>query len=159
MCCKVPAVPALNKPRNVWCVNCLPGRGCGIYESRPDICRSFFCEWMLTEELGPEWKPDAAKFVMLLASDGNLNILVDPGYANAWKDNRYYPRLKTTATWLIERGRLIIVLSGAEKIVILPDRDERLRIPDDWVIGVRPRISPQGVTTYEVLSQPVAASV
>lgn len=153
MCCKLPAVPVLQKPRNTWCQHCQPGRGCGIYETRPDLCRSFFCEWMMSPELGPEWKPETCKFVLLQAPDGNLNVLVDPGYANAWRDMRYYPRLKTTAAWLLERGRLAIVLSGADKIVILPDRDERVRVPDDWLIGVRPHTGTTGVT-YEVLTVP-----
>jgi hypothetical protein len=34
------------------------GGGCAIYETRPDTCRDFFCAWMRSPGLGPEWRPD-----------------------------------------------------------------------------------------------------
>ena len=62
LCCKVIAVEDFAKPPGVWCRHCVRGKGCGIYETRPTDCRTFFCEWMLTPSLGPEWKPERAKF-------------------------------------------------------------------------------------------------
>ena len=66
LCCKVIAVVDFDKPPGVWCPHCVRGKGCGIYETRPTDCRTFFCEWMLTTSLGPEWKPERSKFALVM---------------------------------------------------------------------------------------------
>ncbi|HEX4826999.1 MAG TPA: hypothetical protein VFV12_02145, partial [Xanthobacteraceae bacterium] len=47
-----------------WCRHCKPGRGCRIYDARPQICRQFFCGWMVSATLGPEWKPERSKIIL-----------------------------------------------------------------------------------------------
>ena len=46
-CCKLPSVDAMRKPMQQWCEQCEIGRGCRIYGTRPDECRTFFCGWVL----------------------------------------------------------------------------------------------------------------
>ena len=41
LCCKVIAVTDFNKLPGVWCAHCVRGKGCGIYETRPQICRDY----------------------------------------------------------------------------------------------------------------------
>jgi hypothetical protein len=48
MCCKLPAIPELNKPANQWCVHAVRGKGCGIYGSHPDVCKAWQCGWQLS---------------------------------------------------------------------------------------------------------------
>jgi len=56
-CCTVLNVPQLNSPAYESCRH-LCTSGCGIHESRPEICRGYFCEWALGN--APEWmKPNA----------------------------------------------------------------------------------------------------
>jgi hypothetical protein len=45
-CCKILEInkPELKKPANVLCQHCT-GAGCGIYPTRPDICRTWYCLW------------------------------------------------------------------------------------------------------------------
>lgn len=43
-CCKSVALPELNKKTNESCKH-ISG-GCGIYETRPESCRSFQCAWL-----------------------------------------------------------------------------------------------------------------
>lgn len=59
VCCVVPAIddPALTKPAGTACRNCT-GTGCGIYVSRPQICRDFVCEWRRMALLDEDWRPD-----------------------------------------------------------------------------------------------------
>ena len=71
LCCKVMAVTELQKTRGTWCKHCSPGKGCGIYATRPAECRSFFCGWLLDPRLGPEWKPSRSKIVLTPTPDGN----------------------------------------------------------------------------------------
>ena len=34
LCCKVYALPELEKPPGVWCRHCTPGKGCAIHDFR-----------------------------------------------------------------------------------------------------------------------------
>jgi hypothetical protein len=62
MCCKLPLIKELDKPTDRWCRHAAIGKGCGIYTDRPPVCRSFHCQWIRDARLGPEWKPEKAKF-------------------------------------------------------------------------------------------------
>jgi hypothetical protein len=54
-----------SKKAGTLCSHCT-GSGCGIYQTRPKICRSFLCGWRLIPALGPDWRPDKSGVVMLL---------------------------------------------------------------------------------------------
>ncbi|MEA2876313.1 MAG: hypothetical protein QOF14_1509 [Hyphomicrobiales bacterium] len=127
LCCKVAAVEEVDKPNGVWCTHCLSGRRCTIYDQRPPSCRTFYCQWMVEKSLGPEWKPERAKFALVKTEGGRrLTALVDPGFASAWRRSPYYENLKR---WAVDASRrlpdvyLVDVLLGQRSIVILPDRD------------------------------------
>ncbi len=80
LCCKVVGVEELNKPIGAWCPHCKRQNGCAIYQARPPSCRTFVCQWLLADGLGPEWKPDRAKFALLKSDGGrHLTAFVDPG--------------------------------------------------------------------------------
>ena len=74
-CCTTMAVKALDKPRGVRCKH-LTDQGCGIYETRPDECRKFYCLWAdpNAEALDiPDWgRPDRTG-VVLAAMGHDLN--------------------------------------------------------------------------------------
>jgi hypothetical protein len=153
LCCKLPAIRELKKPRDRWCPHARPGQGCGIYHERPGICREFHCEWLVNDGLGPEWMPSTCKFLMFGGLDGNLSLLVDPGFPDAWRNPRYYPWLKTNAAILLDKNKLLLVHAGPEMIVMLPDRDERLRLPDGHIIHVAKNPSSTGMQ-YVVKTRP-----
>jgi hypothetical protein len=48
LCCKLVAVPDLDKPAGKWCQHCSPkdNLSCTIYESRPGNCQDFQCLWL-----------------------------------------------------------------------------------------------------------------
>ena len=60
LCCRLLPVPQLQKDAGRWCPDCRPGAargGCGIHETRPDVCRAFNCQWVQGRgEAG--WRPD-----------------------------------------------------------------------------------------------------
>ncbi len=132
MCCKLPDVPAMDKPQGKWCREAAPGRGCKIYDTRPGECRAFHCGWLQDATLGPEWKPETARFMIYVAGDGALTIMVDPAAPGAWKDPRYYPAIKTSAARLMERNMPTIVIIGSRRVVVLPDRDVEATIPPGY---------------------------
>jgi hypothetical protein len=45
------------KPAGTLCQHCT-GTGCGIYETRYDVCRGFLCGYRMLPALGDVWRPD-----------------------------------------------------------------------------------------------------
>jgi hypothetical protein len=113
MCCKAPTIrdPELEKPPGAWCRHAVPGKGCGIYDHRPGLCRRFYCHWMLNPALGPEWKPDRAKFVLYgdALSTNRIDIVVDPAFPNAWTKEPYFTAIKKWISDGIERDLIVLV--------------------------------------------------
>jgi hypothetical protein len=148
LCCKVYDVPSLEKPAGQWCRHCLPGRGCGIHETRPQHCRAFHCLWMLAPWLGPDWKPERSKLVLTIdPATRFLLVQVDPGSASAWRREPYYRQLKQWAAAALGEGRHVVVFVNKNATVVLPDRDVPLGViePGDRIVS-RERRTPSGVT-------------
>ena len=76
LCCKLVAVPALQKEGYEWCKHCAIGEGCKIYKDRPLDCQGFECFWHagLTLE---EYKPNKVGFYTTMDSvnDGALGMI------------------------------------------------------------------------------------
>lgn len=142
LCCKVLGISALDKPQGRWCGHCAVGRGCKAYETRPTECRTFECLWLRREHLGPEWRPDRAKFVMAPSADeAVLRIDVDPGSPDAWKRAPYHATFRQWAVAANAARRQIVVMVGDKATVVLPDRDVPL-----GRVGLNDRIVSQLVT-------------
>jgi hypothetical protein len=58
-CCRVLNIdePDMVKPADQMCMHCT-GAGCGIYHSRPKVCREWDCAWRRIESMPPETRPD-----------------------------------------------------------------------------------------------------
>jgi hypothetical protein len=126
LCCKLIHVEELKKPANQWCPHCLKSGGCGIYDTRPNVCRDWNCEWVSTPEVPDEWQPLRSKMVMIYLRDGGatkLVVHVDSGSPLAWKNEPYYSQLKRWAQKLIEQGGIVNVYVRNRVIAILPDKD------------------------------------
>ena len=150
LCCKVVGVEELGKPIGAWCRHCNRQKGCGIYETRPPSCRTFICQWMLAADLGPEWKPDRAKFAMLKSGGGrHLTVFADPGNPSAWRRSPYYESLKKWAAQGVRNPadlHLVDVMIGVRCIVILPDREVEIGdLGPDEMIHLACRDTPSGV--------------
>src|SRR5579872_5901236 len=62
-CCKVMEVWEIGKAAGIWCSHCTIGMGCQRYDSRPEPCREFKCQWLMG--LGEdEDRPDKSKIVV-----------------------------------------------------------------------------------------------
>jgi hypothetical protein len=139
LCCKAVGVVEIAKPGGVWCQHCRSGKGCAIYEQRFASCRTFYCQWMLEKGLRPEWKPDRAKFVLVMAEGGrHLSACVDPGFPSAWRRSPYYENLKQWAAEGLRSfsdPRIVEAMIGNRCIVILPDRDVDIGVlaPDEMI--------------------------
>lgn len=131
LCCKVYDNPEVGSVAGSWCQHCEIGRGCRIYETRPDECRAFYCLWMTQAFLGPEWKPDRSRFVLTMdAGTRWLFAQVDPGAAQAWRKEPYFGQFKR---WAAAMNRPVIVFVNKLATAVLPDREIQLGVigPDE----------------------------
>jgi hypothetical protein len=124
LCCKLVAVDALGKGPAEWCVHCKPGTGCRIYETRPEECRTFNCVWLMDTRLGPEWKPDRSKLVLITARDGNgIEVRCDPGSPTAWRRAPYYAQVMQWAREAAISQGIVVVYVGKRGTLITPDAE------------------------------------
>lgn len=123
MCCKLYPVPVMDKPQNVWCRECKPGKGCGIWESRPQFCRDFHCHYILDAQVGEDWKPEVSKFIMNFQSNNTMWIKVDPAHKTAWKKEPYYSVLKRWSADFIAAGGYLLVDDGLAAYCVTPSDD------------------------------------
>ena len=109
--------------------------------------------------MGPEWKPEVSKFMVFVAGDGTFTIMVDPGAPAAWKDPRYYTGIKTVAARLLDSKMMpTMVIIGARRIVILPERDAEVKIPDGHGVRIVEMQTPQGQRKYDVVVEKLPAA-
>jgi hypothetical protein len=71
VCCVVPSIdkPEIQKISGAACKHCLSG-GCGIYETRPNVCRGFFCAWRTVDIFGEAWRPDKSGVLAQVETEG-----------------------------------------------------------------------------------------
>lgn len=84
-----------------WCPHCkLPGGGCGIYQSRPERCRDFHCQWLIDQRFGEHWFPVKSKILVDHKLDGEnayVYFVVDPDYPSRWREEPYFSDIKKIA--------------------------------------------------------------
>jgi hypothetical protein len=140
LCCKLFPVPELSKPSGRWCQHIAQGKGCGIHETRPPVCRSFWCQWIENDALGPEWKPEVSKFVLSIYPGSNsLVVTVDPATPRSWACEPYLSGLRRFATAALQQGDQVIVFKGNHGTAILPDREVELGViaPGDRLVTLK----------------------
>jgi hypothetical protein len=71
VCCTVPTInkPEIQKLSGATCRHCT-GHGCGIYETRPPVCRSFYCAWRTVDIFGDDWRPDKSGVMPYVETEG-----------------------------------------------------------------------------------------
>lgn len=98
LCCKLMAVPDVT-PHNEWCRHCTPGKGCGIYDRRPEPCRQFDCLWLMSDKVPEHWYPRQAHMVLelKLIPEPLVVVNVDPAHANRWREEPYLKDIRRMA--------------------------------------------------------------
>ena len=129
LCCKLLGVGSLGKRPLTWCVHYKAKAGCGVYAERPGECRAFVCQWLKWAELDEAWRPDRARFVMLLQDDGaTLAVEVDPAHPEAWRREPYRSGLRRLAQRGGARGLQVVVNVGERAWSIASDGEVDLGV-------------------------------
>ncbi len=71
VCCSVLLIdkPEIQKLPGAACRHCGTG-GCGIYETRPPVCRSYYCAWRTVDIFSEEWRPDRSGVFTMVETEG-----------------------------------------------------------------------------------------
>lgn len=151
LCCKLLGIEPLQKPPGEWCPNCVQGRGCAIYETRPDVCGAFYCTWRQWAALGSHWFPADSHLMMITTPGGRrIVIKVDPDYPDAWKDGPCHDDIRGMARDMVPQGFQIAIQLGDDFTFVLPDRDVALgRIADGEEVVLSCEATPTGLR-YDV---------
>jgi hypothetical protein len=87
-CCVEIAVPELSKPAREACVHCSSG-GCAIYDTRPPVCRKWFCAWRRLPDLPDHLRPDRSGLMAcLMERPGDANPLLRLYVVVQWLDGK-----------------------------------------------------------------------
>lgn len=108
VCCTALAIETaeLRKAPGIACIHCTP-QGCGIYETRFPICRSYFCGWFGLPDLDESWRPDRSGLLISPREDG-VEFLVLGGEAAV----RSPPFTALLANMLTGRTPVFIAVPG-----------------------------------------------
>lgn len=142
LCCVLPAIPQLGKPANVPCVHLTPS-GCGIYETRPQGCRDFKCEWLRGGVGDQTSRPDhVGGYVLPLNGDGLTDTkrgfkIVAPAGKPRWHRSTAMRKLVQIET---SRGGDVLVLAGDSRRILtsrkmtqeVNDQDGRPVSVEEW---------------------------
>lgn len=140
LCCKVLAIVPeallpgeldIVKPSGRWCTHCHPGKGCSVYETRPETCRSFSCDW-LSGGVPDHWKPSTCRMVShTVASQISQQpirvthcIVVDRDYQNVWREEPFFSDILRWSQWGLNNTPPIYtkVAAGQREWLILPNQ-------------------------------------
>ena len=119
LCCRLPDIEELQKPANMLCRHGMEGRGCSIYETRPQGCRDFWCLWRSGTRLGEHWNP-VHSHMMVYVQGPQVTVLVEPDHAKIWRQPPYHAELTNWASELQKGGGYIIVFAGDVVTKIAP---------------------------------------
>lgn len=154
MCCKLLDIDVLDKPRGKWCPDCDQKKGCKIYDDRPAPCRSFYCGYMRIAHLDERWKPSSAKFLINYEAAANrIAIHADGSRPGAWRTEPFYATIKGWARHNAASGGTVVVWTGDNVTVVMPDREKNLGIAraDQFILPVH-RQTPRGLELdYELV--------
>ncbi len=127
-CCHSVGVHELDKPAGVWCeytstthpLRKLPGKGCAIYDTRPESCREWSCAW-LSGAMGGTSRPDRIGIVFIPQTfgdtdDGALLLRAQRGelFAGArevFKGASAMPKGVKAIRWFTRRGVSVLLKS------------------------------------------------
>ncbi len=123
MCCKMVAVPELDKAAGVRCRHFAKAQGCAIQATKPGSCRAYQCIWTYAAPLDDSWRPDRAGFILQPGAGNTLDVLPHPAAPNSWRAEPYYSQLKAWADYRAAGRPLITVRTRGHAIVIFPEED------------------------------------
>tara|TARA_R110000772_G_scaffold20466_2_gene56803 strand:+ start:93657 stop:94112 length:456 start_codon:yes stop_codon:yes gene_type:complete len=119
LCCKLLDIPWMESLPNTYCSKCEINKGCTIFKSVPKKCSDYNCEYLKSETMGDELKPNVCNVIFEEIAKTIHLALVDPDYINAWKEEPVMNHISK----LNDNGISVIVSSYSnEPKIIFPTK-------------------------------------
>lgn len=125
-CCKLPEIVELKKPAHVTCVNYVAAKGCSIYQDRPGACRAFECGYLQNPDLGDEWRPDRAGFLLYFAPGPRLVVETDLETSDSWRQEPFMSQLRAWSDRQRATTIEVVVRAGKRLTMIFPEGEVEL---------------------------------
>ena len=141
LCCKLLKIPETDSDKGSWCRHCETGKGCGIYDERPQRCRDFMCGYLIWDAVPDHWLPAKSRIVVVSEMGFRINFTVDPSAPNRWREEPWHSEIKALSMLAFQQNRQVLVTVGNKVIAMLPDREVELGVvaEDEVVVtGRRP---------------------
>lgn len=127
MCCKLLGVHELNKPPEVRCPH-VCNHGCGIYETRPESCRTYECFWLSSQEwpdraLPIELRPDRCGVVF---DGGGAEKAIVARVKPEQRDKLNRPAVQALMAAFKAGGISVYVVSGSQRRVVIATSEGKL---------------------------------
>ena len=124
-CCVLTLIdaPELKKPEGQVCPNCTKP-GCGIYDTRPEVCRTFNCAWKRIPSMPLQTRPDHLGVMFTLERHlPPRNVFEHLYYVGVAADPRALeqPAVRDVLAMLSEGVLPVFVSSGGIKTLIHPE--------------------------------------
>ena len=116
-CCKelMFEIDGALKLAGVMCRHAAPPSGCSIHQTRPQLCRAYFCGWHHLPSLGEEWRPDLAEILITFrrgpAPDGKQNG-IDFELIGSPERIAWLPLVRYIATLIVDGDPVYLSLPG-----------------------------------------------
>lgn len=109
LCCAVLDIVELNKPPGPLCAHCTAGPGCAVYATRPQVCRDFECEWLMSRDLPRPFRPDLIGTILMEDPDSEeYRAVCAPEKPLAWR----HPKVFAHLVQMAKSGRLVVAKAG-----------------------------------------------
>jgi uncharacterized protein len=110
MCCSALEIAELKKPAGPLCGDCGVA-GCRIYAMRPQVCRDFECEWLMSRNMPSHFRPDRIGVVFMEDGDEDeYRAVCAPSRPLAWREPRVFAHLVAVA----KTGRVVVAKAGLQ---------------------------------------------
>ncbi len=117
ICCKHLSISAPNfhKPADVLCSNCIINKGCQIYETRPNVCRTWHCLWRRVADMPESLRPDRSGVIFSLLVNYDPMELFENTYivCMSLEDRDIFerPEIAAQINKFVDEGSLPVFLS------------------------------------------------
>ena len=125
LCCSLLGIVELKKPVFTICKHCVIGKGCKIYEVKPQTCTDFLCSYRISADVAEYWNPKVCGMVLHRESNANIDmisVMCSSSAKHRWKQEPYWGDIKRMAAVSHARhgGYVRIVRKGKPVLIINP---------------------------------------
>ena len=131
VCCEYMPISTagLVKPGETLCPHVIVNRGCSIYHTRPNVCRTWHCLWRRDAAMPDELRPDRSRMIFVLVVHEEPRYLFENAHisciAMKSKDDYRQPAVAAAIQRYVDDGELPVWLGfGGGKTLLHPDTEQ-----------------------------------